>query len=992
MMTNTNNNNIVNDIKKLQDSLEKLYNTSSINFNGNVVGQQQSSTHQLLKDDIRILLDVLECPVFESILNVQYSLQQLREQFQQHPSILPVDVDIDTTTLELNLNLPNDDNNNISINQQQPQQQQLNKHHHQQHTHNNDNERGEAVIAVGGIGDHHNNQFDYDNRGGSGGGRDYCEPDYVNISLQDEAFRKGINELAQGRMIQTVELYKPEGKSLGFKVVGLNHPSSSSDSLFGNNGTTNNNSGSNSNGQQQQQQPPEQEKQQKGHHFDDMLNNNKKLGIYIQEIHENGIAARSGLLKPLDQILAIDRHLFTNDLSHEDAINILQSAKGVIRLIVARPNTNNSNNNNNDVIDDVKTSSISTTTTTTLPTTIIAQSTNSKQITTTLSDVKRSPSNASDSSSSNNSSIVNNNNNNCNNDNNMVLNTEWIQIDCIELDQENENGLGFGIVGGRSSGVIVKTIIPGGAAAKDNRLQIGDHILQINGVNMRGMSSDQVAQILRQTNGQHIKLIVARPVDPSLDLQVIQNTLTIVPTKSINDPIELEKQIHLLSIQQQQQQQCNQENINCFNQQSNDYNMIDVQQQQQHRHINDNNNNLKFSNNNNNNNNLVANVSDILISSTNDPKFQSDQMETFEVELIKDQQGLGITIAGYVCEKVAEEISGIFIKSIATGSVAERSKMIQINDQIIEVDKRSLYGYNNLQAVDLLRNTGKIVRLKLARYIKGSKYHDQIQQGVMNAEQQQQITAVAAATTTTTTTTVRGGPTVIQINSSNNNNNNNSTSPSMNLITSVPSSSTSSSLAHRSPNDLREKWSAIVGPDFDIIIASVTKFCHDGGLGISLEGVIDIENGNECRPHHYINSILSNGPVGRNGLLQKNDELLEVNGIRLHGLKHSDVLPLLKDLPIEVQLVCARPKPTTTISANNITTTINNKNPFVVQMPTTTTTTTQQSNIDIAKFNNTTISTTVGSGDDGGYPFHHHHHLIRSICNNIFIIIWIHHQ
>lgn len=34
----------------------------------------------------------------------------------------------------------------------------------------------------------------------------------------------------------------------------------------------------------------------------------------------------------------------------------------------------------------------------------------------------------------------------------------------------------------------------------------------------------------------------------------------------------------------------------------------------------------------------------------------------------------------------------------------------------------------------------------------------------------------------------------------------------------------------------------------------------------------------------------------------------QVNGIRLHGLRHSDVLPLLKDLPIEVQLVCARQK------------------------------------------------------------------------------------
>lgn len=126
--------------------------------------------------------------------------------------------------------------------------------------------------------------------------------------------------------------------------------------------------------------------------------------------------------------------------------------------------------------------------------------------------------------------------------------------------------------------------------------------------------------------------------------------------------------------------------------------------------------------------------------------------------------------------------------------------MIQINDQIIEVDGRSLYGYNNLQAVDLLRNTGRIVKLKLARYVKGSKYHDQIQKGVMNAEQQLQATA-------TTTVRTNNGPTVIQINSQ----------PSINtsnLMTSGPSS-----LAHRSPNDLREKWSTIVGPDFDIIVS-----------------------------------------------------------------------------------------------------------------------------------------------------------------------------
>ncbi len=40
-------------------------------------------------------------------------------------------------------------------------------------------------------------------------------------------------------------------------------------------------------------------------------------------------------------------------------------------------------------------------------------------------------------------------------------------------------GLGFGIIGGRSTGVVVKTILPGGVADRDGRLQSGDHILQI---------------------------------------------------------------------------------------------------------------------------------------------------------------------------------------------------------------------------------------------------------------------------------------------------------------------------------------------------------------------------------------------------------------------------------------------------------------------------------------------------------------------------------
>lgn len=47
----------------------------------------------------------------------------------------------------------------------------------------------------------------------------------------------------------------------------------------------------------------------------------------------------------------------------------------------------------------------------------------------------------------------------------LQLNTEWTQIEVIDLENDG-SGLGFGIFGGRSSGVIVKTILPGGVACR----------------------------------------------------------------------------------------------------------------------------------------------------------------------------------------------------------------------------------------------------------------------------------------------------------------------------------------------------------------------------------------------------------------------------------------------------------------------------------------------------------------------------------------------
>lgn len=92
-------------------------------------------------------------------------------------------------------------------------------------------------------------------------------------------------------------------------------------------------------------------------------------------------------------------------------------------------------------------------------------------------------------------------------------------------------------------------------------------------------------------------------------------------------------------------------------------------------------------------------------------------------------------------------------------------------------------------------------------------------------------------------------------------------------------------------------------PQSKIIVAELNKLA---GLGISLEGTVDVEGGIEKRPHHYIRSILDDGPIANEGSLKPGDELLQANEHKLQGLKHTEVVKILKDLPTKVKLICAR--------------------------------------------------------------------------------------
>nr|XP_011752094.1 multiple PDZ domain protein isoform X5 [Macaca nemestrina] len=474
--------------------------------------------------------------------------------------------------------------------------------------------------------------------------------------------------------------------------------------------------------------------------------NRGELGIFVQEIQEGSVAHRDGRLKETDQILAINGQALDQTITHQQAVSILQKAKDTVQLVIARGS---------------------------LP-----------QLVSPI--VSRSPSAASTISAHSNP-------------------VHWQHVETIELVNDG-SGLGFGIIGGKATGVIVKTILPGGVADQHGRLCSGDHILKIGDTDLAGMSSEQVAQVLRQC-GNRVKLMIARG---AIEEHTAPTALGITLSSSPTSTPELR---------------------------------VDASTQ------------------------------------------KGEESETFDVELTKNVQGLGITIAGYIGDKKMEP-SGIFVKSITKSSAVEHDGRIQIGDQIIAVDGTNLQGFTNQQAVEVLRHTGQTVLLTLMR--RGMKQEAEL----MSRED---VTKDADLS-----------PVNASIIKENYEKDEDSLSSRRNTNI-LPIEEEGYPLlsaeieeiedARKQEAVLLTKWQRIMGINYEIVVAHVSKFSENSGLGISLEATVG---------HHFIRSVLPEGPVGHSGKLFSGDELLEVNGITLLGENHQDVVNILKELPIEVTMVCCR--------------------------------------------------------------------------------------
>ncbi|CAK6979030.1 LOW QUALITY PROTEIN: tyrosine-protein phosphatase non-receptor type 13 [Scomber scombrus] len=109
----------------------------------------------------------------------------------------------------------------------------------------------------------------------------------------------------------------------------------------------------------------------------------------------------------------------------------------------------------------------------------------------------------------------------------------------MELKKSN-GSLGISVAGGintnvRFGGIYIKTLVPGGAAEQDGRIQIGDRLLEVDGSNLRGVTHQQAVECLKKT-GEVVSLLLEREPTVILEPRPDSACPPLAPSSSFTQP------------------------------------------------------------------------------------------------------------------------------------------------------------------------------------------------------------------------------------------------------------------------------------------------------------------------------------------------------------------------------------------------------------------------------------------------------------------------
>ncbi|GFO19020.1 multiple pdz domain protein, partial [Plakobranchus ocellatus] len=250
-------------------------------------------------------------------------------------------------------------------------------------------------------------------------------------------------------------------------------------------------------------------------------------------------------------------------------------------------------------------------------------------------------------------------------------------VQLVELDRGSA-GMGLGLAGNKDRSkmsVFVAGIQPGSPAAWDGRIQVGDELLEVNGINLNGLSHLNASAVIKGVTTPIVKLITHRRRDFQEHMAVkplryggsSQFDAQSVPPVSPRGATEAEGG-HPVGASRRES--------------------------------------------------AAAAAAATSPKSPPKPAIAAPGLnptDTFQIITLQKNgsQGLGFGIH----EQVRNGKQGIFVKSITQGGIADKDNQLEIGDEILEVGDRSLAGLHYDKAIDILRAAQGTVRLKICKNV-----------------------------------------------------------------------------------------------------------------------------------------------------------------------------------------------------------------------------------------------------------------------------------